>query len=445
MTPQPGIDGTPLARAPDNVVRHKGGTGWTNTFSVPVGYTVEIVDGLLDAACDVLAVRYMPPGMSRRFCVVDAAVDAVYGDRLRAYFAAWAVDLTVVVVKGEEANKTFEAVRTVFDALVDFGLLRREPIFAIGGGCVLDIVGFAASCYRRGVPYVRVPTTLLGIVDASVGAKCGVDWQHPAAGGLKNRMGAFYPPLAALLDLSFIGSQDERNVVNGMGEVVKLALVRSPELFGLLEAHGRRLVDERFQGRDAVGRRVVELAVEVMLEELGPNLWEADLERCVDYGHTFSKILEMAPGASVMHGEAVAVDSALCLVLARRRGWIDARLRDRALAVMRAIGLPCWHDGVETAAMVRAVADGVEHRHGSLRMPLVKGTFGQYSFAQECGEGELRGAIGELRELHLEACARRKAAPRAAGDGTGDANVTAAVELVAAAAELAAASDAAAR
>lgn len=420
------MEQVPLPAAPENVFRHARGTGWTNTFAHRVSYTVEVADGLLDAArSDALATRFMPPGLRRRFCVVDDEVERIYGDRIRAYFAAHGVELRVCVVKGEEENKNWDAASGVFDALVEFGLLRREPVFAIGGGCVLDIVGYVASSYRRGVPYVRVPTTLLGIVDASVGVKCGVDWHHPVKGGLKNRCGAFYPPVAALLDVEFIKTQDERNVVNGMGEVMKLALVRSKDLFALLEEHGRRLVVDRFQGTDGIGRRVVETSVQIMLEELGPNLWEEDLERCVDYGHTFSKIIEMDPGADIMHGEAVNVDGALCILLSRRRGWLDDARAARVLRAMRNIGLPIWHDGVHLDAMLRAVADGIEHRHGELRMPLVKGDIGGYGFANECGADELSPAINELRALSLEPPnAAGTIAARAAPDVTAAATAT---------------------
>lgn len=371
-------------------------------------------DNLLAPTSDVLATRFMPPGLRRRFCVVDAAVDTLCGAAIRSYFDHHDVALTLCVVAGDEENKTFGAVEIVFNELASFGLLRREPVFAIGGGCVLDIVGFCASAYRRGVPYVRVPTTLLGIVDASVGVKCGVDWSHPTKGGLKNRMGAFYAPIAALLDVSFIATQDSRNVVNGMGEVLKLGLVRSLELFELLEAHGRRLVEQRFQGSDGVGRRVIELSVQIMLEELGPNLWEVDLERCVDYGHTFSKILEMDEGADLMHGEAVNVDGAFCIVLSQRRGWLSVETRDRIFRVMRDIGLPTWHDGVVVEAMLQGVADGTEHRHGALRLPLVKGEIGCCGFAMECGEDELRVTIAELKRLHLKSCMEENASLQAA-------------------------------
>lgn len=397
----------PLPSAPHNVFIHDNKTlaphevhKWTNYYELPVEYTVEIHDGIISPENDALATRFMPPGLKRRFCVVDDAVHTLYADRIHAYFAAHAVDVKIVIVKGEEVNKVFTAVEKIVNELAVFGLLRREPVVAIGGGCVLDVVGFAASCYRRGVPYIRVPTTLLAIVDASVGVKCGVDWHHPTMGGLKNRMGSFYPPVAAFLDRTFIATQDERNLINGMGEIMKLALVRSQELFALLETDGKRLVQQRFQGRGSVANRVIELSIQIMLEELGPNLWEYRLERCVDYGHTFSKILEMSAKPSLMHGEAVNVDGFLCVILARRKNWISSSTRNRILSVMRDIGLPTWNSACTLKLLTKAVTDGIEHRHGKLRMPLIRGDVGSYGFINECSEDELKGALLETLSLH---------------------------------------------
>lgn len=396
----------PLPAAPNNVFVHSPATlnpninhQWTNYYELPVEYTVEIHTDILSPLNPTLATRFMPHGFKRRFCVVDTTVHNLYGDKITKYFQAHQVQCQVVTVDGEEDNKVFASVEKIFNALCEFGLLRREPVVAIGGGCVLDIVGFAASCYRRGVPYIRVPTTLLGIVDASVGVKCGVDWHHPSMGGLKNRMGSFYPPAAALLDKTFIASQDERNLINGMGEIMKLALVRSAELFHLLEKHGKRLIQNRFQGDDQVGNRVIELSIQIMLEELGPNLWEYDLERCVDYGHTFSKILEMSASPSIMHGEAVNIDGFLCVILAHRKHWISTEVRNRVLAVMRGMGLPTWNDACTLKLLTKAVADGTEHRHGKLRMPLVRGDIGKYDFVNECSEEDLLGVIEESESL----------------------------------------------
>lgn len=396
-----------LPAAPKNVFLHNPDNSsshivnaWTNYYELPVEYTVEIHKDILSPSNPALATRFMPPGLKRRFCVIDDTVHALYASKIVSYFAAHGVELKIVLIKGEEENKLFAAVEKIFNALSEFGLLRREPVVAIGGGCVLDIVGFTASCYRRGVPYIRVPTTLLAIVDASVGVKCGVDWVHPTMGGLKNRMGSFYPPCAAFLDKSFIATQDERNLINGLGEIMKLALVRSAELFELLELHGKHLVQERFQSNDAAADRVIELSIQIMLEELGPNLWEYRLERCVDYGHTFSKILEMSTSPPIMHGEAVNVDGFLCIILSHRKGWISADLRNRVLATMRNIGMPTWNPACTLKLLTKAITDGIEHRHGKLRMPLVKGKIGQHGFVDECTEEQLKDVIDQVLMLH---------------------------------------------
>jgi 3-dehydroquinate synthetase len=227
-----------------------------------------------------------------------------------------------------------------------------------------------------------------------------VDWDHPTKGGLKNRMGAFYPPCAAFLDKGFIRSQDERNVVNGMGEIMKLALVRSSELFELLERNGRRIIDERFQSTDGVADRIIELSIQIMLEELGPNLWEHELERCVDYGHTFSKILEMSANSCIMHGEAVNVDGFFCIILAHQRGWISTHLRNRVFAAMRSMKLPTCHPDCTERLMWQGVQDGIEHRHGKLRMPLVRNRIGEYDFVNDITAEEIATGIAELTELH---------------------------------------------
>ena len=184
-----------------------------------------------------------------------------------------------------------KAVDKLLDDLCVYKLRRREPFLAIGGGVLLDIAGMAACLYRRGVPFVRVPTTLLAIVDASVGVKNGVDYCcNVTDETYKNRVGSFYAPSACLLDTSFISTQDSRNICNGFGEIMKLALVRSTDLFELLETHGAALVNAKFGESsvvpDGVSDRVIDLSIQIMLEELGPNLWEKKLERCVDYGES---------------------------------------------------------------------------------------------------------------------------------------------------------------
>lgn len=128
-----------------------------------------------------------------------------------------------------------------------------------------------------------------------------------------------------------------------------------------LQEHGAELVSQKFQGPDRVGDRVVELSIQIMLEELGPNLWEQQLERCVDFGHTFSKIIEMLPNVDIMHGEAVNVDGFFCVILSRRRGLCSTYDRDRIFRCMKAIGLPTEIPQCSVDMLYKGLMDAVEH------------------------------------------------------------------------------------
>jgi 3-dehydroquinate synthase len=166
----------------------------------------------------------------------------------------------------------------VCKAMKDFKIDRRhEPVIAIGGGVCLDVVGLASSMFRRRTPYIRVPTTSLAYVDASVGAKNGCNFC-----GSKNRLGTYVPPCAALLDCDFFRTQGTRDISNSLGEMAKMAIMKSAELVKLLDEHGPRLIKDKFvpqSDSDEVPGRVLRISIETMLEELAPNLWEDSLDR----------------------------------------------------------------------------------------------------------------------------------------------------------------------
>jgi 3-dehydroquinate synthetase len=362
--------------------------GWRNVFTLPISYDVNLIPygtildpsnpQLLDATGPHHKNNVMEDEKvyNRRFAVIDDAIEKLFGTQIRHYFATHGIALTTCVLSGGEADKRPAAVDQLIDSLCQYKLRRREPFLAIGGGVLLDIAGMAACLYRRGVPFVRVPTTLLAIVDASVGVKNGVDYCCGVTDETyKNRVGSFYPPSSCLLDPSFITTQDERNVCNGFGEIIKLALVRSEDLFELLETYGMDLVRSRFAPTDTVPEevttRVIDLSIQIMLEELGPNLWETKLERCVDYGHTFSKLLEMVPGADILHGEAVNVDGFFCCILSYLRGYIAMETVQRIFNCMKSLHLPTHSVHLQSTLAWQSCKDAVEHRHGEQRIPLI--------------------------------------------------------------------------
>jgi 2-epi-5-epi-valiolone synthase len=146
------------------------------------------------------------------------------------------VEAKIVVFPGDEENKTLDHYLALARELDCFPIHRRdEPIIAIGGGVLTDLVGFVAASYRRGVPYVKVPTTLMGYVDASIGIKTGLNFNSN-----KNRLGSFHAPQAVLLDKAFLKTLPRRHILNGVCEIIKLAVIKDAPLFGLLETHGRK-------------------------------------------------------------------------------------------------------------------------------------------------------------------------------------------------------------
>ncbi|UQA56806.1 sedoheptulose 7-phosphate cyclase [Polyangium aurulentum] len=373
---------------------------WTVHAALPVRYEVQMVDGLFDIDNPALVEAGCAHHRrdARRLVVIDANVDRIYGDRIRAYLAHHGVEYLKVVLTISEAEKTMDSVFRVVQGMDELGISRRhEPVIAIGGGVLLDIVGLAASLYRRSTPYVRVPTTLIGLVDAGVGAKTGVN--H---GAHKNRLGTYFPAKVTLLDPSFLRTLDARHIRNGLAEILKIALVKDRALFELLDRHGVSLVEERMQGVTEDGARaaaqVIERAITGMLEELEPNLWENKLERVVDYGHTFSPTLEMLALPDLLHGEAVNVDMALTTVLSEQRGLISARERDRIFALMRKLDLPVHHRLCHPGVLETALADTVRHRDGKQRMPLAIGV-GAACFVNDVQPAELVTAAASLREL----------------------------------------------
>jgi len=373
---------SPLHKAPENVFTiydsMNNFKGWQNKFTLNISYDIIFSNNIFNL--DNNSILNFSKD-SKLFIVIDQSVFELLIQKMENYFNFHQLKPTFVVLPGEEINKKWESVEKILKACCSYGLKRREYILAIGGGVVLDIAGMAASLYRRGVPFIRIPTTLLGIVDASVGVKNGVDFEN-----FKNRIGSFYAPELVLIDLEFLKTCNTRNIINGIGEIMKLALVRSVALFCLLEKYGKQLVESKFNIPQA--KDVINQSIQIMLEELGPNLWEHTLERCVDFGHTFSKIIEMIPNIDIMHGEAVNIDICLCLKISKQRGYITEEIFNRIYQAMKNIGLPTEIPNEAIKLLPQALTDSLEHRNGKQRIPLIT-AIGSYIIVNDISENEI--------------------------------------------------------
>lgn len=362
-------------------------TRWQVRAERPIAYDVIKAPGLFDPASDALLAFGRPQG--RRFVVVDAEVARHHGAALRAYFAAHGVQARILVLPGGEQNKTIEVWQGLLRALDDFPLHRRdEPIIAIGGGVLTDVVAFVAASYRRGLPHLKVPTTLMGYIDAALGIKAGINFN-----GHKNRLGSFEPPLAVLLEPALLATLPRRHLLNGVCEIIKLAIVRDRALFEALESHGAASVAARFQ--DGAGAAILDAAIGGMLDELAPNLHEDELARKVDFGHTFSYGLEARHAERLLHGEAVLLDILVSCVIAERRGLLPARDAARVFALAQALEIELAPTLLDAELMWDSLLDRTLHRDGLQRVPMPAG-LGRCVFLNDITRAELDAALPQL-------------------------------------------------
>jgi 3-dehydroquinate synthase len=368
---------------------------WSVSAELPVRYKiVESGDLFSVENRDLLRSVGGSGTASRQLLVLDANVDNIHGRAIRSYFRAHGVDYSVLVLFVSESNKSMDLVFRVLSELNHLGTSRRsDPPIAVGGGVLLDIVGLAASLYRRGIPYIRVPTTLLAQVDVSVAAKNGVNYE-----GFRNRLGSYSPPPLTLIDKSFLKTLGTREICNGLGEILKMALIKDARLFELLEENGADLVADKLQG-SGVPDLVIRRAIQGMVEELEPNLWERNLRRVVDYGHSFSPLIEMRALPELMHGEAVALDCVLSAILARNRGLLSDSDLDRVVATAKSLRLPTAHPlFAEPELLDEALRDVIRHRDGAQNLPLMEG-IGSAVFVNDLAYDEICEAASAMRYM----------------------------------------------
>ena len=332
-------------------------------------FEVCFADGMASGAAPLLAAALAE---RRVIAVTTPTVDRLYGSQLRAQLRGGAVEHRYVVMPCDERGKQFPAVQRLCGIAAEFRIDRRGAFVAIGGGVCSDIVTVAASLVRRGVDYLRVPTTLIGQIDAGIGIKGAVNFD-----GLKSFIGTFHPPAAVLIDPAFLATLPAARIRQGLAEIIKMALVRDARLFEKLEEYGAALLRSQFQptaeGPD-VGRVIIAQSVRLMLEELQRNPFEDQgFERLVDMGHTFSPTLEAHSGFLLSHGEAVAVDMALSSQIAAELGLTSPPLARRIVALIEGLGLPVNSPLLTVEMCHEAMRSTSGHRGGKLNLVVPTG------------------------------------------------------------------------
>jgi 3-dehydroquinate synthase len=291
-------------------------------------YPILIGEGLLGSTAALEGL----PDASQALIVSNARVAALYAQPLRECLQTRHRQVHLLELPEGEEHKTLASLNLVFDALLARGCDRKTTLYALGGGVVGDLTGFAAACYMRGVPFVQVPTTLLAQVDSSVGGKTAVN--HPLG---KNMIGAFYQPRLVLADLGTLRSLPPRELSAGLAEVIKYGPMADFAFFEWLEANLDKLLALDVQALAYAVQRCCEIKADVV----GEDERESGRRAILNFGHTFGHAIEAGLGyGQWLHGEAVAAGMVAATRLSVMLEGVDAQLEDRLSRLLLRAGLP---------------------------------------------------------------------------------------------------------
>ncbi len=282
------------------------------------------------------------PKASTALIVTNDAVGPLYAAALQQALKPHYAQIHQVTLPDGESHKTWQTLNQVFDVLLSQGCDRKTVLFALGGGVVGDMTGFAAACYMRGVPFVQVPTTLLAQVDSSVGGKTAVN--HPLG---KNMIGAFYQPARVVCDLSSLQTLPAREMSAGLAEIIKYGPIADMAFLDWIEAH----IDSLMARDPQALAHAVQRSCEIKAWVVGQDERESGLRAILNFGHTFGHAIEAGLGfGEWLHGEAVGCGMVMAAQLSHRLGYIDLALVERLTALIARAGLPVVGPnlGVET-------------------------------------------------------------------------------------------------
>ncbi|MBN1399855.1 MAG: 3-dehydroquinate synthase [Anaerolineae bacterium] len=296
--------------------------------------------------------------VSRLVVVSDGNVWPLYGKRVLDGLWQSQYEVTSVVLPAGEQHKDLDTVRTLYDRFVEAGLDRSGAVIALGGGVITDMAGFAAATFMRGVSLVQVPTTLLGMVDASVGGKVAVD--HPRG---KNLIGAFVRPLLVMLDPWALRSLPETEFRAGLAEIIKAGIIGDAELFEAFEARTSGELDVRW---------LIERALQVKIDVVEQDPYETGRRAVLNLGHTFAHALEVLSEYNLHHGLAVSAGTAAAACVAEQLGLCSEATRERIVSVLHAHGLPTSCNTHPPQAVYEAMRADKKRRGSTLRFILPK-------------------------------------------------------------------------
>jgi shikimate kinase / 3-dehydroquinate synthase len=348
------------------------------TVPSPEGaYHICIGAGLLEACGALLASRGITRG--RAAIVSNPQIAEIHTETIAESLRRHGYDPVTCTVPEGEQHKTLASISSLYEQFLAAGLDRRSPVIGLGGGVIGDMAGFAAATYLRGLPFVQIPTSLLAMVDSSVGGKTGVDLPQG-----KNLVGAFKQPAVVIIDPDVLSTLPGAEFRAGMAEVVKHGIIGAPELFQQLEGAGPINLGQLV--RDAV-----QVKVDVVIEDP----YEQGRRAILNLGHTFGHAIEQVSEFSIRHGEGVALGLVGAAEMSAAIGQCDAALVTRIRALLERLGLPTSIRGYDAGA-IRAAMGQDKKRQGSKLRFIIPRALGDVTIIDNPGEEIVQAALGKI-------------------------------------------------
>ncbi|MDA4109620.1 3-dehydroquinate synthase [Mycolicibacterium holsaticum] len=320
-------------------------------------YPVIIGTGLLNELEQTMQGRH-------KVAILHQPVLAQTAEAIRSMLADKGIDAHRIEIPDAEKGKDLPVVGFIWEVLGRIGVGRKDAIISLGGGAATDVAGFAAATWLRGIDIVHIPTTLLGMVDAAVGGKTGINTD---AG--KNLVGAFHQPAAVLVDLATLETLPRNELVAGMAEIVKAGFIADPVILDMIEADPGAALDPT----GVVLAELVRRAIAVKAEVVAADEKESQLREILNYGHTLAHAIERRERYQWRHGAAVSVGLVFAAELGRLAGRLDDDTADRHRSILTALGLPVSYDPDALPQLLEHMAGDKKTRAGVLRFVVLDG------------------------------------------------------------------------
>ncbi len=320
-------------------------------------YDVVIGTGLLDELIE--SVRD-----ASKVAIIHPPTLAATAEATRDELVAAGVDAHRIEIPDAEDGKALSVASFCWEVLGRIGMDRQGAVLALGGGAVTDLGGFVAGTWMRGIKLVNVPTTLLGMVDAAVGGKCGINTE---AG--KNLVGVIHEPSAVLVDLATLATLPRNELISGMAEVIKGGFIGDPVILDLIEADPAAALDPAGDVLPELVRRKIQVKADVVASDL----MESSLREVLNYGHTLAHAIERRERYRWRHGAAVSVGMVFAAELARLAGRLDDATADRHRSILTAVGLPVGYAADALPELVETMLGDKKTKSGVLRFVVLDG------------------------------------------------------------------------